>query len=88
MRSEDVAAIFQALNDANARYLIVGGIGVNAHGYACATVHADIVLELEHSNVLRAMNALEAIGYRPLAPVKAQDFADPAKRQNWIAEKT
>ena len=87
MRRADAEAIFKALNDANARYLIVGGLAVVAHGYVRATVDIDIVLYLERSNVLRAMEALEAIGYRPLIPVKASEFADEKKRRHWIEEK-
>lgn len=87
MKLADVRAILQALNDAEARYLIVGGIAVVAHGYVRYTADLDIVLNLERENVLRAMNALEAIGYRPLVPVKGTDFADAALRQSWIREK-
>ncbi len=87
MKLDDVRAILQALNDAEARYLIVGGIAVVAHGYVRYTADLDIVLNLERENVLRAMNALEAIGYRPLVPVKGADFADPALRESWIQEK-
>jgi hypothetical protein len=87
MRLQDVEAIFRALNEANVRYLVVGGLAVIAHGYVRATVDIDIVLHLEPENVMRAMNALEAIGYQPLVPVDAIDFADPKKRQSWIEKK-
>ena len=87
MRRKDAEAIFKALNDANVRYLVVGGLAVIAHGYVRLTVDLDIVLHLEHENSLRAMQALEKIGYRPLVPVKASEFADPEKRQSWIDEK-
>jgi hypothetical protein len=33
MKIEDVRTILRALNDANVRYLIVGGLAVVAHGY-------------------------------------------------------
>ncbi len=45
------------------------------------------MLELEHENVIRAMKALDAIGYRPLVPVKAIEFADARKRREWIEQK-
>lgn len=87
MKLADVTAILEALNEAEARYLIVGGIAVVAHGYVRYTADLDIVLNLERENVIRAMNALEAIGYRPLVPVKGTDFADEALRRSWIEEK-
>jgi predicted nucleotidyltransferase len=87
MKLADVEAIFRALNDADVRYLIVGGLAVVAHGYVRATVDIDIVLNLEKENALRAMKALDAIGYQPLVPVAATDFADEAIRRRWIEDK-
>jgi len=37
--------------------------------------------------VLRAMNALTAIGYRPLIPVDAAQFAGETLRKQWRDEK-
>ena len=87
MKLADVEAILRALNDADVRYLIVGGLAVVAHGYVRATVDMDIVLHLERENVLRAMAALKEIGYQPLVPVEAADFADEQKRKLWRDEK-
>ena len=87
MKLADVEAILRALNDAEVRYLIVGGLAVVAHGYVRATVDMDIVLHLERENVLRAMAALKEIGYQPLVPVEAADFADEQKRKLWRDEK-
>jgi hypothetical protein len=87
MKLADVEAILGALNDAEVRYLIVGGLAVVAHGYVRYTADVDIVLDLERDNALRAMKALDAIAYRPLVPVAATDFADEEKRRVWIREK-
>jgi hypothetical protein len=87
MRLQDIEAIVRALNDAEARYLIVGGLAVVAHGYPRLTVDLDIVLNLKRENVLRAMNALEQIGYRPIVPVPGAQFADEEMRRAWREEK-
>ncbi|HJT82702.1 MAG TPA: hypothetical protein VJ719_16010 [Chthoniobacterales bacterium] len=87
MRLRDVEAILRALNDAHVRYLIVGGLAVVAHGYVRATVDIDIVINLEHDNVIRAMAALKAIGYVPLVSVDPTQFADENVRQGWIEHK-
>jgi hypothetical protein len=87
MKLADLEAILRALNDADVRYLIVGGLAVVAHGYVRYTADLDIVLDLERDNALRAMKALDAIAYRPLVPVDATDFADEEKRRVWIREK-
>src|SRR5438132_227013 len=83
MKLADVEAILRALNDAEVRYLIVGGLAVAAHGYVRLTVDVDIVLDLQRDNVLRAMKALEKIGYRPLVPVNGADFADEKLCESW-----
>lgn len=87
MKLADVEAILRALNDSDVRYLIVGGLAVVAHGYVRATVDVDIVLQLKRENVLRAMAALKKIGYQPLVPVDATEFADEQKRNSWRDEK-
>ena len=86
MKVDDVRTILSALNDANVRYLIVGGLAVVAHGYVRFTQDIDLVVQLERENVLRAMSALMAIGYRPLIPVEAAQFADETLRQQWRDE--
>ena len=61
-------AVVQALENARVRYLVAGGLAVNAHGY------------------LR-FAALEGVGYRPIVPVTAAEFADAGKRRAWIRDK-
>lgn len=87
MKLDSLEAIITALNSHDARYLIVGGLAVAAHGYGRATFDVDLVIDLEPENARRALLALESLGYRPLVPVSAQDFADPEKRRIWIQEK-
>ena len=87
MKAASVEAILRALNGAGARYLIVGGLAVAAHGYGRLTFDVDLVVELQPDNVRRALDALTVLGYRPLIPVKVEDFADAAKRETWIREK-
>jgi hypothetical protein len=87
MKVSSLEAILRALAEARARYLIVGGLAVAAHGYGRLTFDLDLVVQLQPDNVVRALKALESLGYLPLAPVTATDFADPAKRESWIREK-
>jgi len=87
MKLESLAAIAAALRDADVRYLIVGGLAVAAHGFGRATFDVDLVVQLQPENARRAMSALEGLGYRPLVPVSAQDFADAGIREGWIRDK-
>lgn len=87
MKLASLEAIARALSDADVRYLIVGGLAVAAHGYGRATFDVDLVIQLQPDNIRRGMEALESLGYRPLAPVAARDFANPETRQAWIRDK-
>lgn len=80
-------AIVRALNDAGVHYLIAGGLAVNAHGYLRFTKDADVIIQLVPDNIKRAFAALAALGYKPLAPVTAEQFADRTTREGWIRDK-
>ena len=79
--------IFRALDDGEVRYLVVGGVAVVLHGYPRFTADLDLVLELTASNASAAIAALQTLGYRPRAPVRAEDFADEDIRVSWREEK-
>lgn len=87
MRLQSFEAIVRALDHAGVRYLIAGGMAVNAHGFLRFTKDLDLVLELVTDNVERAMATLDELGYRPTVPVPAHEFADPEKRREWIERK-
>jgi hypothetical protein len=87
VKVSSLEAILRALAEADVRYLIVGGLAVAAHGYGRLTFDIDLVVQLQPDNVKRALGALESLGYVPLVPVAAVDFADPAKREAWIRDK-
>jgi hypothetical protein len=87
MEFSHLEQIFGALQGAEVRYLVVGGMAVIAHGHVRTTKDIDLVVALEPENLKRALVALTAIGYRPKIPVPATDFADPVKRASWVSEK-
>jgi hypothetical protein len=87
MKLHSVEAVFGALNNAGIRYLVAGGLAVNAHGYSRLTMDIDLVIALDSGNIIRAFEALQTEGYRPLVPITAQQFADARLRQQWIDDK-
>jgi hypothetical protein len=82
-----VEAIVAALNSAQVRYLIAGGLAVVAHGFVRFTADVDVILDLDAGNLGRAIEALEKLGYRPRAPVPLRDFKVPEKREEWVRDK-
>ena len=87
MKLASFEAITKALNTAGVRYLVAGGMAVNAHGYVRLTQDVDLVIQLESRNVRSALDALGSLGYRPTAPVTPAAFAEPEQRARWIEEK-
>ena len=87
MKLESFEAIVKALQEAEVRYLVAGGLAVSAHGYLRFTKDVDLVVQLEPDNIKRAFHALATLGYRPLVPIVAEQFADAATRARWIRDK-
>lgn len=79
--------VAKALNDAHVRYLVAGGLAVNAHGYIRLTADIDLVIALEPDNIQNAFAALAEVGYRPTVPIEAEGFAQAEQRQRWREEK-
>jgi len=87
MKFSTLEAIFEALDHAGVRYLIAGGVAVNIHGYQRMTAGLDLVVQLERDNIVKAMNALNNLGYTPIVPVTKLDFADASIREGWVKSK-
>ena len=88
MKLTTLAAIARSLNQAGVRYLVVGGVAVNAHGYQRLTQDLDLVVQLDAGNILAALRALEPLDYRSALPVHGEALADPETRRFWIEHKS
>ena len=80
-------AIVSALNEAGVKFLVVGGLAVNAHGYLRFTKDVDLVVRLATADIVGTFQALAAIGYRPSVPITAEQFANKDLRESWRREK-
>jgi hypothetical protein len=87
MSAGALTEIFRALDEADVRYLTVGGVAVVMHGHPRFTADLDLVLDLTPSNASATIVALQKLGYRPRAPVPAEDFANEEIRATWREEK-
>jgi hypothetical protein len=79
--------LFQVLNEARCRYVLVGGLAVVLYGHARLTVDIDLMIDLDPEAARKTMDVLVSLGLQPRAPVQPHEFADPTKRQSWIRDK-
>lgn len=87
MKLTSFQMLAEGLERAGVRYLIAGGLAVNAHGYLRFTKDVDLVVQLIPENIARTFGALAALGYRPLVPITAEQFSDKSLRDGWIRDK-
>lgn len=87
MRLVVFEAVAKALNEHQVRYLVAGGLAVNAHGHIRLTMDIDLVIALDPANIRSTFEGLAGLGYRPSVPVTVEGFAQPEQRQRWRDEK-
>lgn len=87
MKLASFEAIVRVFEEVGLRYLVAGGLAVNAHGYLRFTKDVDFVVQLIPNNIERAFAALRTLGYRPTVPITATQFADAALRESWVKDK-
>lgn len=80
-------SIFRELEERGVKYLVVGGLAVNFHGYDRVTGDLDILVGFDRKNLEKFIAAIKSLGWRPRLPVSLEAFADSKKRASWIREK-
>ena len=80
-------ALFAALTATGVRYVVVGGVAAVLHGHVRLTADVDLIIDLAPDLARRLIGALVDMGFLPRAPVDPVQFADPAVRAGWKAEK-
>jgi hypothetical protein len=79
--------ILRACHDCDLKYVVVGGIAVNLHGYQRATGDLDIAIVMTDEEIHKFIKMVQMIGFVPRVPVKIEDLADLNKRKDWIENK-
>lgn len=79
--------VFRALNSEKVKYLVVGGVAVNLHGFARFTGDLDLLLLLEEKNLEKMENVMKDLGYRERLPVSVLDLRDHTKVKEWLEKK-
>ena len=79
--------ILKELEKRNIKYLAIGGVAVNLHGYNRATNDLDIMVSFDLDNVKKLSKMAKDLGFKPRVPVEIEELADPKKREYWRKEK-
>jgi len=79
--------VFRALNKERVKYLVVGGVAVNLHGYMRFTGDLDLLLLLEEKNLEKMARVMNTLGYSKRLPVSIIDLSDQDKVKKWLKEK-
>lgn len=83
----DYQSILRAFEKQKLRYLIVGGVAVNLHGYPRFTNDIDILLALDHANLETMARIMESMGYQQRLPISIQELEDSDKVRRLVKEK-
>lgn len=81
---EDVIATLSA---EGVRFVVVGGLAVILHGVPRTTADLDLAVDLDEDNLRRLVGVMTQLGFRPRAPVPAEDLARAERRREWIETK-
>ena len=73
---EDVVRLCRALNDAGARYVLIGGFAVIAHGAARFTKDIDLLVDDAPENIARVKKGLSVLADNAAADVQDTDVRD------------
>lgn len=79
--------IFRKFEEQGVKYIIVGGMAVNIHGYIRATTDLDILAEMADDNLAKIVNILKEEGYKVKQPVDPIVIANEETRRGWIENK-
>jgi hypothetical protein len=79
--------LLKALSEAQVRYVLVGGMAVQLHGYFRATFDVDLVLAMDDENLARFIGVAKQIGLVPSIPVPIDSLRNAAQIEQWHREK-
>jgi hypothetical protein len=70
----DLIIVCRALNDAGARYLVVGGMAIIQHGFLRATEDIDLLIDPDPGNIGKVCEALEVLPDKAIRELEEGDL--------------
>ncbi|MBI5658358.1 MAG: hypothetical protein HZC43_02145 [Nitrosomonadales bacterium] len=82
-----IAELLQSLSASQVRYVLVGGLAVQLHGFMRATFGVDLVLEMNDENLVRFISVAKQYGLVPSIPVPIESLRSADQIEQWHREK-
>jgi len=82
-----IVELLQALSEGEVRYVLVGGIAVQLHGYMRSTFDVDLVLAMNDENLVRFIDVAKRFGLVPSIPVSIESLRDAVQIEQWHRDK-
>jgi hypothetical protein len=79
--------VFKEFNKAGIKYLVVGGVAVNLHGYVRFTGDLDLLLLLDGKNLEKVDKVMHKLGYSERLPVSVMSLNDESQVKKWLKDK-
>ena len=80
-------AIIKAFNKARIKYVIVGGVAVNLHGYPRFTGDLDLLVLLDTKNLKKIDSVMRKLRYSERLPVSILSLQDNRQVKNGFERK-
>lgn len=74
--TDDLVFLCRCLNEAGAKYLVVGGFAIIQHGFVRATEDVDLLIDVSPDNFGKVQRAMMALPDGAIREVTAQDLQD------------
>ena len=72
--TDDLVFLCRRLNEAGARYLVLGGFAIIQHGFARATEDIDILIDTDPENFAKVKSAMMGLPDGAIREIVAEDF--------------
>lgn len=82
-----IAELLQSLADADVRFVLVGGLAVQLHGFLRSTFDIDLVLAMDDGNLSRFIDVAQRFGLAPVIPVSIDALRSAQQIDQWCREK-
>lgn len=74
--TDDLVFLCRRLNEAGARYLVLGGFAIIQHGFARATEDIDILIDTAPENFAKVKSAMMGLPDGAIREIVAEDFEE------------